>query len=888
MESNWATKTSLLTVREMKAMLKSTGGFYNLKSRVDYETRIDTIKKVLNFTWRKEQKEVIEAFLKSEHENYIVHAIFGSGKTTLMLGLIIYGIVHQVMKPCDCTFISFNVSIKNEIKRKLGQYGIGSKVQVRTFDSLIYEVAKVGEYKYIDLPNFEGKRKFVYEIIHTKDFGWRPTFQPTVVFLDECQDLEYSTYVILRYLYPKARFIMAGDIFQSIQKEPRESMLWYFMNVDKSPSTYKIYMCETPRVPPNVLVTLKAALSVHYPEYKDTISKWHSGNKVSNADIEWRRLNSYTAIFKDLKDFLGCHTPESTMILTFSAAITVRGAMGDLARVRRFMLENNIKVNYDHKKLEPDSYFLSTANSSKGLERDYVIIFLTFPLEKAFIHLSDDVVLNLITVALTRAKKKVIMYVPAYEDKYSRVLTLFRTCPTPTKPRIHDHMKGLNSFTFQDYFDNEHCVTELIRMGVIKYDTRLFIKEHTKIFSFGKIFDDDCTYKAAPILIEEERAFVGVLIENLITSTWLGYWPRVDIPDKMKGNPMYGHLIGRMQTLQAKFSSYTRSHPYCKAYQFEGIYLFTQVFIAINNRLFIKLSDGLYGNLKKYWEFLRPKAKLFKPKGDKLKVQAPVQMPWITGIADASCMDIDQKTMVLYELKASQMREWKDDALLQVMCYALMSGKTWFRLHLYNPFRNEQVSYYFDTKNILYLRKKILNDIFVWNTNSMMAKTYPLMKDMEPLEVRDTLFLNMVIIDGHITQASLLNMLSPIRCEILYNKYVSSGQKKTKDMKKEDRYACEESCITEDEIIKELNAILAIDIHKDKIIWSFEKYDTFLKVKTKSIKDKYELTEFDQVIKSLGYENKTEDTGYTADTNDSVIRNLFSLSFLFNKHRFVV
>jgi len=83
------------------------------------------------------------------------------------------------------------------------------------------------------------------------------------------------------------------------------------------------------------------------------------------------------------------------MILTFSSAITVSGAMGDLARVRKFLGENGFDVNTNHKKLDEDKYFLTTSNSSKGLERDYVIIFLTFPLEKAFFHLSDDVVLNL-------------------------------------------------------------------------------------------------------------------------------------------------------------------------------------------------------------------------------------------------------------------------------------------------------------------------------------------------------------------------------------------------------------------------------------------------------------------------------------------------------------
>ncbi len=351
----------------------------------------------------------------------------------------------------------------------------------------------------------------------------------------------------MKHFYPNTKFLFAGDIFQSIQKEPRESILWHFMQNEneKEDDTYKIYMSVTPRVPQNVLDTLKKSLKTYYPEFKDKIDNWKSSNNVSNADIEWKRLNSYTHIFDDLKQFLVKHSPQDTMILTFSSAITVRGAMGDIARIRRFMNENGIKVNSDHKKLDPDTYFLSTANSSKGLERDNVIIFLTFPLERAFVHLSDDVVVNLITVALTRSKKKVIMYVPAYEDKYSRVLSLFEKCPEPNKVKIRDG-KTLKEFNFQDYIDIEHCVTELIRAGVIKYDTRIKLREHTKIFSFSKIFDNDISYKAPPIITEEEKCFVGVLIENLITSTWVGRWPNISLDDGVKNNPMYIHVLKRL------------------------------------------------------------------------------------------------------------------------------------------------------------------------------------------------------------------------------------------------------------------------------------------------------------------------------------------------------
>jgi predicted AAA+ superfamily ATPase len=102
---------------------------------------------------------------------------------------LIHGILRELFKPSETLFISFNISIKNEIKRKLKNFGLASKIEVRTFDSIVYELAKIADYKYIDLPNFEGKRKFVYELIFNKDFTFKPDFQPKVIFLDEVQNI---------------------------------------------------------------------------------------------------------------------------------------------------------------------------------------------------------------------------------------------------------------------------------------------------------------------------------------------------------------------------------------------------------------------------------------------------------------------------------------------------------------------------------------------------------------------------------------------------------------------------------------------------------------------------------------------------------------------------
>ena len=872
-----------MKVKDMQDLLKEIGAFHSLKNKQEYVKRLSCYKDVLNFGWRKEQKQVIDAFLNFKHTRYIVQGIFGAGKSTMLLGMVINGIIKNLFRPSDIMFISFNISIKNEMKRKLKLYGISSKVSVRTFDSLVYELAKVGGYPYMDLPNFEGKRKFVYELIFNKEFNHKPEFQPKVILVDECQDLEKIVLDILEYFYPETKFVFAGDIFQSVIKEARESLLWYYMMAPETENMYKIYMTDTPRVPLNNLNTLKSALSIHYPEFKDKIANWTSSNTVSSADIEWKRFNSYTHIHDELSGFLKEHTPEEVMIITFSSAITVKGAMGDVARLRIFLSETGFKVNSNHKKQETDNYFLSTAHSSKGLERDYVIVFLTFPLERAFVNLSDDVVVNLLTVALTRAKKKVIMYVPSYSDKYTRCLSLFENCPAPNKERIREG-KILKEFKFQDYIDIEHCPTEIIRASVIKYDTRIKIKENIKQFNFSKIFDDDISCKIMPIITEEERCFVGVLIENLITSTWVSQWPNPHMHD-VKNHPFYTHIIGRINAAEKRYKQFTTSNLFDERNQFDGIYLYSQVHIALSNKIFMKLSDGLVANLKAYWHKLKPKAIIMKPNSEsgKLKIQPRLRMPWIAGVADASTEDMDGKTTSFYEIKASQDRNWTDNALIQVIMYALMLGKTWYRLHLLNPFQNQKISYYFDTKFILSLRKELLKDILLYNTNSFMAKIYPESKHNKKMDVSKTLFLNIIKDgDGNISQGSILNMISPIKCEFIYSKYTSSGTSKTKGMSKQERFACE-SDLTSDDIKKELTDILFSEMNKDKVIWSFDDTDI---IYTNSIKNFYSLNDFTDIVKYLEYE-KNPDLQYSADFNDSLFQNIFCLSFMFKQNYFV-
>lgn len=883
-----STNTNLnkLTVTEMRDVLKRFGAFHTLSNKTKYIERLDLYKSSLTFPWRKDQKKVIDSFRQHKHNIYVMQGVFGAGKSSTLIGMIIQSLMQYRFKAEDVMFISFNISIRNELKRKLRDYGISSKVEVRTFDSIVYEISKAGKYPYIDQPNFTGKRKFVYDLCFDPEFKFKPVFQPIVIFIDEAQDLELTTLTILKHFFPKSKFVFAGDIFQSIQKEPKESVLWHFMKMQDSSDIYRVCFTETPRVPPKNLDTMKKALVQYYPDFTNEINNWVSTNTVSNEDVEWRKLGSYKDMFSDLKNLLGLYKPSETMIIVFSAAITVRGTMGDIARVRRFLCENGIKVNTNHKRMDPNEYFLTTAHSSKGLERDYVIAFSTFPLEKAFVHLSDDIVINILTVALTRAKKKVIMYVPTFVDKYSRVLNYFEDCPKPEQKKIQDNARPLDEYGFSDYIQIEHCVTELIRSGVIRYDTRIKLREYTKPFQFDKVFETQ-TKVAVPTITDEDRMFVGILIENLITSTWKNCWPGLDVSEELYTNPMYTHISKRLKKAVDAYHVYVRTKPFSVRYQYEGIYEFSKAFTAVSNRLFMTLSDTSVNSLKSYWEKLRPYAISIKPKEDKLEIQSRLQMLLSTGVADATTVDEDGKTVSLYEIKASQDKDWKDDALLQVSCYALMTGKTWSRLHLLNPFRNERITYYFDTKNILSLRKEVTNDVLIWNCNSFMAKTYPHRRDNTELSVNETLFLSVTrdLVSQKIKEACIVNMVSSIKCEIVYDKFVMSGLKKNKDMERDDKYCCESS-ISEEELLAEVKSILNSNVNKNKVIWSFENIKELSEFKISYISDVCDISNFDEVIESLNYKPIVQIDKPKIDLSEAIIHNLFSLCYMFTKYKF--
>lgn len=887
------------TIREMKEFLKNMGVVHSFKTKDKYVERLSLFRDVLSFTWRHDQKEVIESFLEQEYKYYVINGIFGCGKTTMLLGIHIHSIISGLYLPTEAVFLSFNVCIKNELIQKLRKYGMSSKTEVRTFDSIVYEICKLYDYPHLDLPNYEGKRKFVYKICKEIQEGEKEkiilSINPTHIFIDECQDLEHQTIIIFKTFFSNAQIIFAGDIFQSIQKEPRESLLWYLLNSDEMKDISKHYMKETPRVPKNILSNIKESLSSYYPEFKDEIEEWKSSNEKVDTDIEWHRFYNYSDIFKKMDQFLETHDPLKSMILTFSSAITVKGAMGDLARIRRYLCGKGYELNNNHKKMDHDKLFLSTVNSSKGLERDYVFIVSTFPLERAFVNFSNDIVVNLITVGITRAKKKVIFYVPAYVDKFSNSLSNFEKCPQPNKDSIREG-KCIKDFTFTDYINIEHCTTELLKQGIIKYDTRIKLRENVKMFNRSSLFET----KVSPPKIEtdEERAFVGILIENLITSSWLMKWPSVESIDKLKNHPMYVHCFKKIQDKYNIYKEFIQKNTCNGSNHFKGIYYYSQIHLAIYNKIFIELSESTQTYIKKYWSAFKDKAHSIKPQDGLISIQNNMRMPWVTGVSDViikkdheeednddDCT-IKSSEITIWELKASVDIEWKEDALIQAIIYALMTGKNWTRLVLLNPFRNEKCSYYFNMKRIMYLRELVINDIIVWNINCFLSKSLKVKGSV--LNLTNQLVLSMrKDDDGKFVQYSLVQFMSPTKVDIISNIFIKKDKdefKKRKDLSKVEKL-CIDSCKSEEDALFELYETLHSCQYKDLNVY----YTGDCDIKDERFKSIEEITgkiDINEILDDLKYE-KNQDIKYEADFNDTLVEVLTFCSYFGKNYKLV-
>lgn len=699
---------------DIQAYLRSIGCKTSFATRSDARAFLDRLYWSESFPWNKDQMTILDGARTDSTKETVVQGCFGAGKTTIMMALLTRHILFNSGRGSSVLLCAFNVSIRNELRRRVREMGLKDKPVIRTFDSLIYQVCRVFEMPDLDRPDYEGRRVFVEKLIAGTRIEKMDVFHKTeMVLVDEAQDLDQKALDVFNRLFPNARFFFFGDIFQCIQKEPRCCLLWHLLRPAENRRVH--FMQLTPRVPTPILEEIKDALIAHYPEYATPIAGWYSTNPLQDADkIRWRAIRHYSEAFVFCKEFLSTHKPEDCMILTFSSAITVRGSMGDLSRFRQFLIQEKIETNRNYKSMEPGKLFLSTVNSSKGLERPHVLIILTFPLELAFANFSDDLVVNLVSVGLSRCKRDVTFCAPIYSDRFSRVFNLYPRCPRP----IESTNLPPPPETIADFLEKAHSTTEILRQGILSFSTRSLLR------SLARFAPTTDTINGERIKWgmrnEEEASFMGILYEVLITSLWTNKWPSLDAGcmNNILQNPMYSHcrtgISNRFKTLIRRFCL-----PYVP--DFNVLYDYTEFHILLSQKIRVRIPSERKQAMKDAWNSIRADIARVRPPIPG-KPQVNLQRQFATGIADMLCEDDAQ--LILYEIKTCSNSDWKDDAFTQAALYMSMTRKRSGRIRLFNPFRKEIVDY-----NISFLSKeknKVLQtvdrELLLWNTNCFLAK----------------------------------------------------------------------------------------------------------------------------------------------------------------------
>jgi hypothetical protein len=491
-------------------------------------------------------------------------------------------------------------------------------------------------------------------------------------------------------------------------------------------------MKETPRVPSNIFKDIKSSLTKFYPEYQEQIAEWKSLNQSSTESIQWIAYDTYQDLYTNMFDFLDQYDYRTCMILTFSSCITVRGSLGDLARIRQLIEKKRpqIPINSNYKNMDDKCLFLSTANSSKGLERNHVFVISTFPLEKAFINFSKDLTMNLITVAISRAKIKATVCVPKMVERYSTAFYSYPSSPKPT----YTFFPGDEMVTIPDYLNMEHSVTDILRQNVIKYDTRLhfqsFIKKVLKRSCMPPNIFHNTPLPKIILKNEEERAFVGVCLEVLMTTEWKRSFPKTPSITEIEFNPMYTHCIRQIKDMRVRYHRLKKSSGMTQNF-FACIFLYTELFMAIHHKIFFHFNEDKKRVLGSYWTSVRPYVSTICPQNlSHFEVQKNIKMLNITGIMDGFMVMNDKKH--IFEIKASIKPDWKEDAFIQAFIYAIQMGQSWFHLHLMNLFKNEYYEYiiYIDS-GVKHARNRLLHDVVIWNMNSFLAKCPTHYKNLE-------------------------------------------------------------------------------------------------------------------------------------------------------------
>jgi late competence protein required for DNA uptake (superfamily II DNA/RNA helicase) len=110
--------TTTITKQDIVDQLRSKGYKTTFKTKQEAQNMLDNIRWYEHFPWHEDQQTILQWNIHDKKES-VVQGVFGSGKTTVMMGIFSKLVETHQVSATSVMFCAFNVSIRNELKKKL-------------------------------------------------------------------------------------------------------------------------------------------------------------------------------------------------------------------------------------------------------------------------------------------------------------------------------------------------------------------------------------------------------------------------------------------------------------------------------------------------------------------------------------------------------------------------------------------------------------------------------------------------------------------------------------------------------------------------------------------------------------------------------------------------